>query len=212
MLKASSNWCCFSVLCSLLSGNSCFTEHKTLWNLNHVYGSRKRPSVYYTWNKHLKGELGKHNVFIISVCSLCLERSQICFCCRLARWCSRLPSNAITDAFCCPCQAKWMLVHSCARRSGCWCTPVPQQATGDGASPDSQSDPSHPFSHACKTGSRAFLASSEWLAALSNVLSCLCLKLVLGQEYLSAGLAALPVFRLSLVIPGYMCLSKGGSY
>lgn len=99
-----------------------------------------------------------------------------------------------------------------AWRSGCWCTPVPQQAAGDGASPDSQSDPSHPFSHACKTGSRAFLASSEWLAALSNVLSCLCLKLVLGQEYLSAGLAALPVFKLCLVISGYMCLSKGGSY
>lgn len=200
MLKASSNWCCFSVLCSPLSGNSCFTEHRTLWNLNLVYGSRKRPSVYYTWNKHLKGELGKRNVFIISVCSLYSERPQRCICWWPARRCSRLPSNAITNVFCCPCQEKWVLMHSCAPASS-WRWGITRLCRTR-----------HPFSHACKTGSRAFLASSEWLAALSNVLSCLCLKLVLGQEYLSAGLAALPVFKLCLAISGYMCLSKGGNY
>lgn len=90
--------------------------------------------------------------------------------------------------------------------------PAPQQAAGDEASPVSQWDPSHLFFHAGKTGSRTFLASSEWLPALSNVLPCLCLQLVLRQEYLSARLAVLPVFKLSLVMSDYMCLCKGGSY
>ena len=118
MLKASSNWCCFPVLCSLLSGNSCFTKHRTLWVLNHVYGSRKRPSAYYTWNKRLKGQLGRHKVFIISVllfvfgetsdvhtlllqtCQAVLEAPQKCH-----------------QKFCCSFQEKWVLARSCALAS-----------------------------------------------------------------------------------------------
>lgn len=113
------------------------------------------------------------------------------FCSRPARRCLGLPRNAIKIVFCCPCQ----LLH-----------PSKQLEMGH---PQILSRTCHPFSHAGKTDSRTLLASCEWLAALSNVLPCLCLKLVLRQEYLTAGLSVLPVFKLSLVVSGYMCLCKG---
>lgn len=115
VLKASSSWSCFPALCSLLSGNSCFTEHRERFEPHSWF---KRPRACYTWNKHLKEELGKNKVFTVSVWSLC------------------------SDLRC----------------------------------------------------------SSECLPALSNVLSRSCLKLVLSQEYLSADLVALPVFKLSLCL------------
>lgn len=103
---------------SFVSRYSCFTQHRTLWDLNHVYGSRKRPSAYYSWNKHLKGELGRHKDFIIPVCSLCSERPQMCthFYCRPARQCSRVPRNVSKNASFCPCQEKLVLVCSCPEK------------------------------------------------------------------------------------------------
>lgn len=35
-------------------------QHRTLWDLNHLHSSVKRPSVYYNQSTHLKGELGRH--------------------------------------------------------------------------------------------------------------------------------------------------------
>lgn len=68
------------------------------------------------------------------------------------------------------------------------------------------------------TGAALFLmrtkqAAGPFLLALGGfqplAMSCLALKLVLRQEYLSADLAALPVFKLSLVISGCLCAKEG---
>lgn len=90
MLKASPQRSCFPVPCSPLTVKSCFTEYVSLWDLNRICGSRKKPSAYYSWNKYLKGELGRHKALVISVCSLCSGRPQMCthFSCRPAWWCS----------------------------------------------------------------------------------------------------------------------------
>lgn len=95
MSKASPKWNCFPVPCSLLTVKSCSTEYRSLWDLNHVCGSRKRPDAYQTWNRYLKEELGRYKVFVISVCSLCSEGPQMCthFCCSPAWHCSRPPQK-----------------------------------------------------------------------------------------------------------------------
>lgn len=87
----------------------------------------------------------------------------------------------------------------------CFAVPIPSKQLDMG---DDQTllGPCCPFTHTGKTG--MFLASSECLPALSNVLSCLCLKLVLRQEYLSAGLVALPVFKLSLCLAKCVCAKE----
>lgn len=43
--KVLSSWCCFPVLCSLLFGNSCIPQHRTLWGMNDIYGSLKRQNT-----------------------------------------------------------------------------------------------------------------------------------------------------------------------
>lgn len=58
---------------------------------------KERPNAYYTWNGHLKGELGRHKALVISVCSLCSERPQMFthFCCRHPWQCSGPPKNVV---------------------------------------------------------------------------------------------------------------------
>ena len=71
-------------------------QHRTVWDLNHLYGSVKRPSAYCSLSMHLKGELGKHKALhyfsllvvfgeisdvptlLLQTCQLVLKASQKC--------------------------------------------------------------------------------------------------------------------------------------
>lgn len=165
--------------------------------MSDVYGSLKRQNACYTWNKHWEGELGGHTIFnyfcwpIIVLGDLRHAHVSAADLWGDARGSPEIPAK----------------VHfaASARRRGCWLAPALTNSGRWGITKLSAGHKSPLFS--CRQN-RQHIA----LASLNNGLSCLFFKLVLRQEYLTACLGALPVFKLPLVISDHMCLCEGGSY